>query len=419
MVAMFWMKRLIPLTFFLFLTFSVFARPASASDLSSVPLLGGLWNAVQCGTDLNCLVRGASVSGENFAFHTVIGKDANDVTKADLQTMLDGKWDLGFVGATDNLLASLYSNPPDVHLATYFQNKLANNILASPAQATVGTDFLDPILPLWTAMRNLAYGLFLIVVVAIGLMIMFRKEISPRVTISFINALPKIVIGLVLITFSYPLIALAVDVGLVLGSELVRNALNTAFSQTPISLNAPFDVAGNLKNGLASGDAGQVVGAALAGVGAIKDALLSLGLMLIFAVAALIIFFLASLRLIISYFKIVMSTIFSPIIILFGSLPGQEGIITNLGKDVLVNVLTFPATLFFLMLGVWFAGPQSAQFSTAFLGSPANISIKAASLVVSFIPIGSILALLTVLLAWKAPSMIEEALGGGKPKGKR
>jgi hypothetical protein len=98
---------------------------------------------------------------------------------------------------------------------TYVKETLRNWHLIPRAQAadTPGFGFssLSPILFLWRASRNIAYILFVIIIVVMSFMIMFRVKISPQVVISVQSALPKIAIGLILITFSYAIAGFMVD----------------------------------------------------------------------------------------------------------------------------------------------------------------------------------------------------------------
>ncbi|QLG69915.1 MAG: hypothetical protein CH104c_0684 [Candidatus Woesebacteria bacterium] len=64
---------------------------------------------------------------------------------------------------------------------------------------------------LWQATRNISYGLLIIIIIAFALMIMFRVKISPQAVITVQSALPKVVIGLVLITFSYAIAGFLID----------------------------------------------------------------------------------------------------------------------------------------------------------------------------------------------------------------
>jgi hypothetical protein len=118
-------------------------------------------------------------------------------------------------GATQtvtNLVASLYSNPP-ASSVEYLADLGGSLGLVSPAYAQNGVGFtsLRPILEIWKLFRNVAYVFFVLVFLVIGLFIMFRVKIDPKTVISIQNAIPRIVIALLLVTFSYAIAGLLID----------------------------------------------------------------------------------------------------------------------------------------------------------------------------------------------------------------
>lgn len=82
---------------------------------------------------------------------------------------------------------------------------------------------------LWTTIRDLAYGIFVLVIIAFAFMIMFRVKISPQVVVSVQSALPKIAIGLVLVTFSFAIAGFLVDL-----MYVVIGIVSLIFSRIPI-----------------------------------------------------------------------------------------------------------------------------------------------------------------------------------------
>ncbi|MBL7036897.1 hypothetical protein ISR94_03640 [Candidatus Microgenomates bacterium] len=83
---------------------------------------------------------------------------------------------------------------------------------------------------LWAISRNFAYALTVLVVIVFAFMIMFRVKISPQVVISVQSALPKIIGGVVLVTFSYAIAGFAIDLMYVvlglLSSLLIQGGLS-------------------------------------------------------------------------------------------------------------------------------------------------------------------------------------------------
>lgn len=63
----------------------------------------------------------------------------------------------------------------------------------------------------WIAIRNITYGFVVLVALYYSFLIMFRMKISPQTVISIESAIPKLVIAVLLITFSYAIAGFAVD----------------------------------------------------------------------------------------------------------------------------------------------------------------------------------------------------------------
>lgn len=80
-----------------------------------------------------------------------------------------------------------------------------------------GTDILSGfhsvITSYWAACRNISYAILTVVLIVFGFMIMLRQNIEPRVVMTISNALPRIATALVLITFSFAISGLVIDVG--------------------------------------------------------------------------------------------------------------------------------------------------------------------------------------------------------------
>jgi hypothetical protein len=115
----------------------------------------------------------------------------------------------GALGGVNKLVVSLY-NPPASGIEYIAMMK--DNFLGKPAYAQgIGFTHLSPLLPIWRTFRNVIYLLSSLIFVAIGLMIIFRIKINPQTVISIQNAIPRIIIALVLVTFSYAIAGLLID----------------------------------------------------------------------------------------------------------------------------------------------------------------------------------------------------------------
>jgi len=120
----------------------------------------------------------------------------------------------------------------------------------------IGLASLQFIYKIWENMRNISYILIVLVLVTIGFMIMFRMKLNPQTVISVENALPKIVIALILITFSYPIGGLMIDLVYislpiikdVFINIIPQNQLEHTFSQFTEKFNVPLSIAFDVKH---------------------------------------------------------------------------------------------------------------------------------------------------------------------------
>jgi len=120
-----------------------------------------------------------------------------------------------FFGLSSNntpgtFLAFIGSNP--VSGVVYTKNLLNKFHIVSPVYAQgIGFNAANSIMELWKVTRNISYMLLVLVVIVMAFMIMFRVKISPQVIISVQSALPKLIIAVILITFSYAIAGFLID----------------------------------------------------------------------------------------------------------------------------------------------------------------------------------------------------------------
>lgn len=111
-----------------------------------------------------------------------------------------------------HFMGTIYENPPASginYLADIGQRlKIVKPVYA---QNEVGWNKFDYAMNIWRAFRNVAYVFFVLVLIFMGFAIMFRIKTSPQTVITIQSALPRIVLALILITFSYAIVGLLVD----------------------------------------------------------------------------------------------------------------------------------------------------------------------------------------------------------------
>lgn len=124
----------------------------------------------------------------------------------------DKKFNDSIFGGLGNLLTFTFVNPPASGVE-YVYNGLQKSGFIPQAYAAEGVGFasVKPLLPIWKIFRDIAYLVIVIVMVAIGFMIMFRMKLDSQTAIGIQNSLPKIVISLILITFSFAIAGFLID----------------------------------------------------------------------------------------------------------------------------------------------------------------------------------------------------------------
>lgn len=340
----------------------------------------------------------------------------------------------GALGLLTGTIPMFYTSPASNVEYTHY---LANNFGIAKSTYAQGEPegfyALSPVLGIWTAVRNLTYIIAVVFFILIGFGIMVRFKVDPRTVMTIQNQIPKIIVALVLITFSYSIAGLMIDVmwlttytGLnVLGGsinqpevagEATRNILNNPLNYTNDLLNAGTEddtVIGPLKG---IRDVAFGVGSfAQANVDEIVREFLDIGQgecsgwwdkitspvdcgikasfawvvgIIFHAIIALIIFFaifIALLRvwimLLKSYVYIIIYIALAPFWILLGLLPESSFGFTNWVKSLTARLLVFPATALLFMAARIFiddsvaiksggAGGQQVDFIPPLVGNP-------------------------------------------------
>lgn len=90
---------------------------------------------------------------------------------------------------------------------------------------------------IWAGVRNVSYSLLVLATIVIAFMIMFRVKLSPQVVISIQSAIPKLVIAMVLITFSYAIAGFLIDI-----MYVVIGLISLLLNSTGLSSSSPAEL---------------------------------------------------------------------------------------------------------------------------------------------------------------------------------
>lgn len=189
----------------------------------------------------SCLSIGQSVIGQPCLTYQLTKNAQGMIQGVPVLSQVDTSG--GVLGTTTSLIGMLFTNPP-VRSADYLASVGKDLGIVKEAQAQVvgsGQAVLNPILGLWTVSRNISYIIMIIIFVIIGLMVMFRTKINPQTVITAQAALPGLVLGLIMITFSYFFAGLISDMAFV-GTNIVGYYFSAVRGQT----NPPQDLVNDI-----------------------------------------------------------------------------------------------------------------------------------------------------------------------------
>lgn len=398
------MKRLgvILILFFMF-TGALFV-PSVQAQTQPPQQAGVLWNPFPTSDDVaavldNCAKNGTSAKECYIPNSNYISMDSITMSIMGTKSMA---YQNGVVASLGKVIAGSYDNPPASF--AYWIDDVGHDLGFAPKPAYaqgIGFSGFSALLPLWKVFRNIAYFLLAIVMIVVGFMVMLRKKIDPKTVVTVQNALPRIVLTLILITFSYAIVGLMIDIMYLLMYLAVSMFVSTGLLPEPGSLSTllagqkttqAFYTQGSLLANIVqsigtlnifklfganinvlttwirSGSVGiaalalsgivatgslAVLGPVLAVGGgiallAIPVLQLILALALVFLFLRLLVFFISA------YIQIVIAMLFGPIQILFEAVPGTNSF-ASWFQNLIANLSVFPVGVIFFMLSAIFA----------------------------------------------------------------
>ncbi len=115
-------------------------------------------------------------------------------------------------GYMSKMIIFPFANPPASGVSWAYSGLQSSGLIAKTYAAEgLGFAAIKPYANLWKVFRDLAYMILVLILIAIGFMVMFRMKMNPQTVISVENALPKIVITMILITFSFAIAGFLID----------------------------------------------------------------------------------------------------------------------------------------------------------------------------------------------------------------
>jgi len=387
----------------------------------------------------------------------------------------------GAIGAMGNMIGMLYT--PPAHTRDYIVNLAQNFGISRPTYARwmiddediqnttpkeafpngAGFKGLSPFLGIWKIFRNMVYLFFVLIFIVIGVAIMLRVRIDPRTVMTIQNQIPKLIMGILLVTFSFAIAGFLIDLMwtvIYLSFNLFRSIDHVnllSFMPQDIAGANPIGAAGGIGGigkiagnasggikgvisslfdntygtiiaGIIGGIVGGGAGAMFGGVGLVVGAVAGgivggiLGNEMIGFIAGIIAFLIIAISLLIALFRvwftlltayvmILIDVVFAPFWILAGLFPGSKLNFNTWVRDIASNLAAFPAVYIMFLLAKTFmdlfnaAAHQSASapswvFVPPLIGNAGNVKAFA-----SLIGLGIILIMPNVV------RMMKTALG--------
>lgn len=298
----------------------------------------------------------------------------------------------GLLPSASQHIARLYEFQPSSQ--EYFADILNNMGVPSVSKAYAqGTGYkaLSPFLPFWKTFRNLAYSLYIIMFVVVGIMIMLRTKVSAQAVITIQAALPNLLVTLILITFSYAIVGFMIDLmyflmyfasflfsslGILDGNKTIdrlmshsawgvvfsgRNGIISVVSETIRQILGANSLPGTITR-IVAGVA--TVGISEVFVQAIPYLLAAVWL----AITMLKLVFLLTK----SYLMLIIQTVTSPVQILMNALPGSKAF-TEWLKKTASYIIPFPiAAVMFIISAILIGNPTNSTKLKSFDPRDAN-----------------------------------------------
>jgi len=410
------------------------------------------------------------VGSENWNKHALsgnifgIGMAMGIPTQEEAENLLNGETEdgenqslyvpKGALGATTRMISYLY-NPPASGIE-YLAN-LKNNLLGKPAYAQgAGFTGLQPILPIWKAFRNVVYIISSLLFILLGLMVMFRIKSGPQTVVTIQNAIPKIITALILVTFSYAIAGLLIDIGNFIlamflallfkteGLNLNNNLFKEDLFQRINFTSNRYDFAHLIQAGhtdfielaflavpklslfflgmLLGGTIGAAIGI-VSGPAAAATTLIGLGvgpIIIIIIITILILIWLLKFFFgaMLCYIKLIFRIVIGPLEIAMGAIPGIKIGFSSWLQNVIANLAVFPVSFLFLVItNLIIQHSQSPVFGHR-LWAPRIVQKSATSQTVAFLSGGLVpvsIGLASLMLLSKLPLLIPQAIFMIKP----
>lgn len=242
------------------------------------------------------------------------------------------------LGFTQKAEHAFYT-PVPVNLAYYFKKQMEPvpyvGAALAAAPASYEGPYLNVVYEFWKAFRNAGYGLMGIVILITAILVATGKKIGSQTVVTVQYAIPRQIIALVMITFSYPIGATIASFGWVLDNSAKR----IIYTLVGFGSSSLWD----LGVGAVHLILGYLALRGLSGVGTF-----ALAFAILLGIAVLFTYLLCVLKGIMLYIKMLIHIITAPFIMLRYAVPGNDSALTDWFKKFAV----FIGGMFSIKMGI-------------------------------------------------------------------
>ena len=358
--------------------------------------------------------QGLNMGGESLANMGGMSKEKASLLK---ETMGDG-----VISDINKGIVALYNPPASARTYVADIMKSARIIPAAQAQG-LGFSALDPLLETWKTFRNLAYLFFVVIFLVIGFLIMFRVQVH-QAAITAQQAIPSVIVAMLAVTFSYAIAGFMIDL-----MYVVMYMLAGFFTEGPQVINHNMlGLVGLMFQGTdgVQETIEQFMEDAL-NIGWLGEALAWLSSLLgsvIIGVAVLFASFKVFFELVKTYVAVLIQIVFSPIILMFGAIPGKN-VFGKWIKDLTGNLILWPVVLLCILVQRMLTAPIRSLQGTgntldeAFGGGfmpPFLVGQGQASIIPVIVGLGVLLVIPEIMQQVKKAMGVDEGMFGSLAK---
>jgi len=352
----------------------------------------------------------------------------------------------GLIGITDDTGTAIYAAYPMVNVPNHLAQQWVPGYKDSTTSLYAAHDSGYKVLVgLWSKTLNIAYLAFVIIMIVSGFMIMFRNKIGGQTMVTIGNVLPRVIVALIIATFSFAIAGIIIDIGGIIisvsafilgdGANLgsisgLPSIFGSALGQEEVGplvvvkgVVESFGLNGILRE-MQSGSTLGLIATVIAVVSALNPLVhAQVGVItLIILNIIIIIIFVGAVKVLIAlfkaYFSLLLSVILGPLQITMGAMPGNDHMIKNWFNSILKNVLVFPVVFFIINIPNALIAAD-AELNLRFpgklvYGDPLTYSTK--DLDVGTISI-AVLRVFVLFFAAQAPKFLESWFPTKQPEG--